>query len=749
MKEDEIVPGQLFPRTIIGLYDSNFEINAGKTVIHTSLEIILNYLGLTVEYHDASKALPQLEGRDDIAGILSFFSTAVPKPYQYLIWATKQLEQGRKFIIFDNPGFISDTEPIADSVVNRFWKRLGIYQATSEYEMNVERDDRFNNAFTARVIRYNPDLLFFERNLDGILPSFPKMLILDDKVKCHLTVGYEGDEDSHSCVITTGPKGSYVASKFCFYSLKLDAGNQFQSWLFNPFKFFEMAIGLKDNPRPDPTTLSGRRIYYSHIDGDGWNNLSEIKTVKEKMYCSEMILNEVIIPHPQFPITVGPIAADINPTWQANKNSRAIAEKIFTYPQVEVGCHTYTHPFDWLFFYNYTPEKEEPFLPYFPNGGWKKKTFVQDFLSYFKNTSSYQINEGGVHEDKDEENEDLGAGYEIPRAYANQKFDMKMEVIGAIDEINTITPPGKPVQIYQWSGNGLPPASAIAYTVEAGVKNINGGEGRFDHTYNSYSWVKPIGREIDQQKQIYASNSNENTYTELWHNYFYAFATLPHTFYNTETPVRLKPMNLYYHMYSGQKLSSLNAIKKNLEYASGQEIAPIHTSDYAGMALGFYSVKMTPISSSAWKISDRGDLQTIRFDHALFKKVDLAQSKGVIGQKHFQGSLYVALDAHEPEPIIALAKNENYSEEPYEDQIYLIDSRWKIWHWESASHDVRFVAQGFGQAEMRFKVPRDGKYELKVGDHTQISDAHGEVNFSIETEMQGPYACSLRMVHGS
>jgi len=27
-------------------------------------------------------------------------------------------------------------------------------------------------------------------------------------------------------------------------------------------------------PKPDTTTLAGRRIYYSHIDGDGWKELT-------------------------------------------------------------------------------------------------------------------------------------------------------------------------------------------------------------------------------------------------------------------------------------------------------------------------------------------------------------------------------------------------------------------------------------------------------------------------------------------
>jgi len=34
-------------------------------------------------------------------------------------------------------------------------------------------------------------------------------------------------------------------------------------------------------PVPDVTTLDGRRMYFSHIDGDGWNNISEIEGYRE------------------------------------------------------------------------------------------------------------------------------------------------------------------------------------------------------------------------------------------------------------------------------------------------------------------------------------------------------------------------------------------------------------------------------------------------------------------------------------
>ena len=69
---------------------------------------------------------------------------------------------------------------------------------------------------------------------------------------------------------------------------------------------------------------------------------------------------------------------------------------------------------------------------------------------------------------------------------------------------------------------------------------------------------------------------------------------------------------------------------------------------FAELALGFYSTEIADLGEGRWQIAKRGKLQTIRFDRAIDRKVDFARSRGVLGQQHFQGSLYVALDPAAP-----------------------------------------------------------------------------------------------------
>ena len=97
-----------------------------------------------------------------------------------------------------------------------------------------------------------------------------------------------------------------------------------------------------------------------------------------------------------------------------------------------------------------------------------------------------------------------------------------------------------------------------------------------------------------------------------------------------------------------------NAVLANLALARASRIAPVSTSDFAGIAQGFYAARLYDLGDRRWRVENRGNLQTIRFDKAAFSAVDFKRSRGVLGQNHHQGSLYVALDPTETVPVIAL-----------------------------------------------------------------------------------------------
>ena len=97
----------------------------------------------------------------------------------------------------------------------------------------------------------------------------------------------------------------------------------------------------------------------------------------------------------------------------------------------------------------------------------------------------------------------------------------------------------------------------------------------------------------------------------------------------------------------------------------------------------------------------RGALQTIRFDRSTLKAVDFDRSRGVIGQRHINGSLYVYLDDNVSQPM---SRNQRRSAllraAGSADHAYLLESRWTVVDLQRGEGRVDFTAQGFGGGDM-------------------------------------------------
>ena len=270
------------------------------------------------------------------------------------------------------------------------------------------------------------------------------------------------------------------------------------------------------------------------------------------------------------------------------------------------------------------------------------------------------------------------------------------------------------MQIVQWSGNTSPSANVLAASRAAGLRNLNGGDTRFDPEFNSYGWVAPLARQVGAEHQVYSSNSNENTYTDLWTDRFFGFKYLERTLRNTESPRRIKPHNVYFHMYSGEKLPSLAAVVEHYRYARSQELTPITASHYAGIVDGFFSTRIVLVGDRQWRVERRDALQTIRFDGSAHLSVDFARSTGVIGQRVYQGSLYASLDASVPTPVVALT--DAAAEGPY-----LSHARWLVSDVRVSGSAFAFNTQGFGLGESVWRVAPNNTYAVRVTAAEQTS----------------------------
>lgn len=550
----------------------------------------------------------------------------------------------------------------------------------------------------------------FERPLAGPLPTFDQMKVVDSRAKSFLVARRGNDPKTDSHLVVSSPAGGFVASGYTHYAVSDPLHIQ---WYMNPFEFFRTAFATETLPKPDTTTLSGRLIFYSHLDGDGWRSESQIGSYqKSRSIAAEVVLKEILQAFPDLPVTVAPIAADIDPKWHGSAASLQLAKNILALPHVEAASHTYSHPLDWRFFSRDSRDRKGSAIhrdPIEAGVSPAQQPAWRSFLESLLPASNSRRNESAATATaKPDENRT------IPRSYGVQPFRLDEEILGSIAFVNTLLPSGKRVELVEWSGDTLPFEYAMAATKKAGVRNLNGGSTLFDQDHFSHAWVAPIGRQVGAHHQIYASNGNENTYSDLWAGRYFSFSHWVKSLLFTETPRRLKPLSVYYHMYAGEKLSSLNAVLGCLRYAQKQETVPVTAGYFARIADGFFSTRITQLGQWVWQIENRDSLQTLRFDQGTSLAVDFAHSKGVIGQRHYQDSLYVALDEADAAPIVALREHTAKTESPAAHRPYLIQGRWQVWNLQAKGHKFTFIAQGFGTGEMIWRVPAGGRFEIQT-----------------------------------
>src|SRR5205807_630657 len=179
-------------------------------------------------------------------------------------------------------------------------------------------------------------------------------------------------------------------------------------------------------------------------------------------------------------------------------------------------------------------------------------------------------------------------------------------------------------------------------------------------------YLSPLSRVVWSERQVYAADANDYIYISDGSGREHGFLNLDATIKQTENPRRLKPIDVYYHMYAGERPAQLAAVRHHLDAARQAALAPIAASHYAAIADGFFSTEITRASNLSWRIRNRGELQTVRFDDASALSVDFARSAGVIGQARKGASLYIALDASVEEAVVNLtAEAPARAETPY------------------------------------------------------------------------------------
>ncbi len=398
------------------------------------------------------------------------------------------------------------------------------------------------------------------------------------------------------------PWGGYVTAPYAVYTSSANAQNR---WGVQPLDFLREALRLPQMPVPDTTTENGRRLLTIHVDGDGFASKAEIPGGG---YAGDVLFREIFDRY-RLPMTMSVIEGEVSKAGMYPKLSpelESIARKIFAQPYVEVASHTYSHPFEW--------GRTVP-------GQQSEAKFVE------------------------------GEDYHL--AIPGYQLDLNREIGGSIDYINRVLSPNKPVKMLLWSGDCQAPPEALKLTDAAGVLNMNGGDTLITRSNPSWTAIAPLGvHKGNGTFQVFATNQNENVYTNLWNGPYYGYERVIETWEMTDRPYRFKPVNIYYHSYSGTKVASLKALRKAYDYALTQKLLPMHSTDYVRKVLDWQEMTVArelgdavagePVSG-AWVVRGDGNLRNLRWTGA--GAPDVATARGVTGSSPAPGGgVYVHMD---------------------------------------------------------------------------------------------------------
>ncbi len=422
-------------------------------------------------------------------------------------------------------------------------------------------------------------------------------------------------------------------------------------WVVNPFSFFAEALRLKPLLIPDPTTHNGKRTFFTHVDGDGMVNVVEFNP---ELYSGEIILKEILKKY-DIPHSVSLIGAEVEKNGLYPKASERFlntAREMYALANVEAATHTFTHPFFWG-----------------------------------------KIEDGNLDEK-----------YRLkPKNY---HFSLENELLNTLEFTNIKLlkkSHKKRAQTVFWSGDCAPRVNALEYVYKHNILNINGGDTTISNVNPWITLVAPLGLERDGYYQIYTGAQNENVFTNDWLGPFWGFKRVIQTFKLTESPRRLKPIDVYYHIYTGSKKASINALKYVLDWSLKQDIFPMFTSEYIPKAMDYFSASMAH-EGNYWLIDGMKDLKTVRVNSEN-ESVDYKKSTSVYGERQTNGVTYISL-GDSKRHFIKLQGEQQES-----NALYIHSTNATITELIEGVKNSRYTLNSYVDVKFSFHLPEDCSYK--------------------------------------
>lgn len=601
------------PRRILIIYDSAESPALRYSNAHRFLQMPLNHHGYVVDYLDARQPLPTHIGRDRYAAIATWFSGQLPEQAGRRLgqWIQARIKDGLPVAMIGDLGY-SLTPAQAGNL------GLILQPETAQGELVISRQHTMLGLEKKPQAQRNEIPPFRLRNES----AGENLVELSDQAGKKFTAG------------AILPWGGFILDPFAVEEVP---GTGRARWSIDPFAFLIAALKLEQLPIPDVTTENGRRLFFSHIDGDGFPSLAEFPG---SPLAAQVLLSEILEKY-RIPTTMSVIEGETAPHGLFPKLSpqlEDIARRMFRLPHVEIASHTYAHPYLW-------------------NVNARHGLFLDD------PEAEYHL--------------------EIP----GYKMDLTREIIGSIEYIKTrLAPPGKPVTILLWSGDTAPGTDAMKILQRAGLLNMNGGDTSISHANPTLTAIGAHGLLRDGLLQVYAPITNENIYTNLWRGPYYGYERVIESFTMTGHPRRIKPVDIYYHTYSASKRAGLKAVQKALDWALKQPLHPVFASEYIRKVQDFHSLALAR-EGKFWRVRSNGELRTLRLPAALGRP-KLDSSTGVAG----------FFDGPEGKYIHMTGQTASFetTQAPTAEAPYLAEANARLnnWNADQRKNRIEFILQG-------------------------------------------------------
>ncbi|MDF1725156.1 MAG: hypothetical protein P1U59_11585, partial [Alcanivorax sp.] len=451
--------------------------------------------------------------------------------------------------------------------------------------------------FEGRPTPLSPPTITRQHEAMGFELALPKLIELSSPLhnpSAQPWLELRAGENTYTPVATSS-WGGYAFQPFMIRSvLPGEKGEGLDRWVLNPLTFIREALQLPAMPIPDVTTENGRRLFFVHMDGDGFPSLAEVKGYQGQT--DARVLLEEVLRRFEVPTTISVIEGEVAPHGLYPKMSaelEQVAREMFALPHVEAATHTYSHPFYWH------DAQQMPGALYGPEG--QLRLPIPDY-----------------------------------------RMDPVREVVGSAEYINeNLLGNGKRTQMVLWSGDTIPTPEALAAARQGNLLNMNGSDTIITHSAPTWTLIKGIGLPKGDEYQVYAPNQNENIYTNEWSGPFYGFERVIETFELTESPHRFKPVNIYYHTYIASKTAALESLLRVYRWAQSQPLHPVFASDYARKVLDFNTMVIAR-ENDGWRVKGSGELRTLRLPEALSVPA-LTHSHGVAGYREDGPGRYLHL----------------------------------------------------------------------------------------------------------